>query len=174
MSNNRNEIAPKERINVTLKPVNNNIEENRELPFKVMVLGDFTQREDERPLEDRKPINIHKNNFDEVLEKQNIQLTIDVDNELAESAEEQGENLNITLNLKSMKDFNPASIVQQVPELIQLMKLRDALVALKGPLGNTPAFRKAIESVLNSPEAREHILAELGLQTNSAESTQDA
>ena len=41
--------------------------------------------------------------------------------------------------------------------------LRDALVALKGPLGNTPAFRKAIESVLADDDARERVLGELGL-----------
>ena len=43
------------------------------------------------------------------------------------------------------------------------MELRDALVALKGPLGNAPAFRKAIESVLNDDDSRERILKELGL-----------
>nr|WP_258005607.1 type VI secretion system contractile sheath small subunit [Stutzerimonas stutzeri] len=32
-----------------------------------MVLGDFTQRPDDRKIEDRKPIAIDKNSFDEVL-----------------------------------------------------------------------------------------------------------
>ena len=67
------------------------------------------------------------------------------------------------LQINSMKDFNPASLVEQVPELRQLMELRDALVALKGPLGNAPAFRKAIESVLGDDASRERILDELGL-----------
>jgi type VI secretion system protein ImpB len=43
------------------------------------------------------------------------------------------------------------------------MALREALVALKGPLGNAPAFRKAIESVLADPDARDRVLNELGL-----------
>lgn len=60
-----------------------------------------------------------------------------------------------------MKDFNPASLIEQIPELKKLMELRDALVALKGPLGNAPAFRKAIESVLKDDESRSRVLGEL-------------
>ena len=67
------------------------------------------------------------------------------------------------LKINSMKDFNPANLVDQVPELKKLMELRDALVALKGPLGNAPAFRKAIESVLSDDDSRDRVLGELGL-----------
>ncbi len=35
--------------------------------------------------------------------------------------------------------------------MTKLLELREALVALKGPLGNVPAFRKAIQSVLEGP-----------------------
>ena len=42
------------------------------------------------------------------------------------------------------------------------MDLRDALVALKGPLGNAPAFRKAIEGVLADDASRDRVLSELG------------
>ena len=43
------------------------------------------------------------------------------------------------------------------------MELRDALVALKGPLGNAPSFRKAIEGVLADDVSRARILSELDL-----------
>ena len=56
-------VAPKERINVTFKPATGNVQEEQELPLKLMVLGDFTQRADDRKVEDRKPISIDKNNF---------------------------------------------------------------------------------------------------------------
>ena len=48
-----------------------------------------------------------------------------------------------------------------MPELNKLLELREALVALKGPLGNVPAFRKAIQGVLDDEAAREKLLAEL-------------
>ncbi|HLT05097.1 MAG TPA: type VI secretion system contractile sheath small subunit [Pseudomonas sp.] len=153
-------VAPKERINVTFKPATGNAQEEQELPLKLLVLGDFTQRADERKIEERKPIGIDKNSFDDVLAKQELNLTFSVPNRLREDA---GDDLAVQLRIDSMKDFNPASLVEQVPELKKLMALREALVALKGPLGNAPAFRKAIESVLADPQARERVLNELGL-----------
>ncbi len=154
-------VAPKERINVTFKPATGGAQEEIELPLKMMVLGDFTQRSDDRKIEDRKPIAIDKHSFDDVLAKQELSLTLAVPNRLQD--EPADEELAVQLRIESMKDFNPANLVEQVPELQKLMELRDALVALKGPLGNAPAFRKAIESVLADDDSRERVLAELGL-----------
>ena len=154
-------VAPKERINVTFKPATGNAQEEIELPLKLMVLGDFTQRADDRKIEERKPISIDKNSFDDVLAKQELSLSLGVPNRLNDEAVD--EDLAVQLKINSMKDFNPASLVEQVPELKKLMELRDALVALKGPLGNAPAFRKAIESVLSDDDSRERVLGELGL-----------
>ncbi|VXB04391.1 conserved hypothetical protein [Pseudomonas sp. 8AS] len=159
-------VAPKERINVTFKPATGGAQEEIELPLKLMVLGDFTQRADERKIEDRKPISIDKNNFDEVLGKQELNLTFAVPNRLQD--EQDSEELPVQLRINSMKDFNPAAVVEQVPELKKLMELRDALVALKGPLGNAPAFRKAIESVLADDDSRDRVLSELGLTQQDA------
>lgn len=156
-------VAPKERINVTFKPATNGAQEEIELPLKLLVLGDFTQRADERKLEARRSISIDRNNFDEVLAKQEISLTMSVPSRLQEDAVDE---LPVTIGIRSMKDFNPASVVGQVPELRKLMELRDALVALKGPLGNAPAFRKAIEQVLSDEESRARVLDELGLNVD--------
>lgn len=159
-------VAPKERINITFKPAVGGAQEEIELPLKLLVLGDFTQREDLRKLEDRKPIGIDKNTLDDVLAKQALALTLSVPNRLQESAEV--EELAIQVRINSMKDFNPASLVEQIPELQKLMALRDALMALKGPLGNTPSFRRAIEQALADDESRARVLAELGLNNPTA------
>lgn len=154
-------VAPKERINVTFKPATGGAQEEIELPLKLLAIGDYTPRADDRKIEDRKPISIDKMNFDEVLAKQELSMTLAVPNRLQEGTE--GEELAVSLRVNTMKDFNPASLVEQVPELKKLMELREALVALKGPLGNAPAFRKAIEGVLADSESRERVLGELGL-----------
>ncbi|MGC6372063.1 type VI secretion system contractile sheath small subunit [Pseudomonas sp. K2I15] len=156
-------VAPKERINITFKPAVGTAQEEVELPLKLLVLGDFTQREDLRKLEDRKPVGIDKNSLDEVLAKQALSLTLSVPNRLQDSGEL--DELAIQVRINSMKDFNPAHLVEQIPELKKLMELRDALVALKGPLGNTPSFRKAIENALADDESRARVLAELGLDS---------
>lgn len=154
-------VAPKERINVTFKPATGGAQEEIELPLKLLAIGDYTHRKDERKVEDRKPISIDKMTFDEVLAKQELNLTLSVPNRL--QTESGTEELSMHLRVNSMKDFNPANLVDQVPELRRLMELRDALMALKGPLGNAPAFRKAIEGVLADDESRARVLGELGL-----------
>ncbi|MFA1559675.1 type VI secretion system contractile sheath small subunit [Aliivibrio fischeri] len=157
-------VAPKERVNVTFKPVSGDTAEDLELPLKMMVLGDFTQQEDDRKLEDRKPFNVDKSNFNDVIEKQNLNISFGVKNQLQDDGEG-NEEIAVDLNFKHINDFDPSSIVEQVPELKGLMDLREALVSLKGPLGNVPAFRKAIEDALVDDEAREKLLSELGLVT---------
>ena len=159
-------VAPKERINITFKPAIGGAREEVELPLKLLVLGDFTQREDLRKLEDRKPIALNQNTLDEVLAKQALSLTLNVPNRLQDGAEV--EDLAIQLRINSMRDFNPANLVEQIPELHKLMALREALMALKGPLGNTPSFRKAIEQALADDESRARVLAELGLSGRTA------
>ncbi|MCE7534552.1 type VI secretion system contractile sheath small subunit [Aliivibrio fischeri] len=157
-------VAPKERVNVTFKPVSGDAAEDLELPLKMMVLGDFTQQEDDRKLEDRKPFNVDKSNFNDVIEKQNLNISFGVKKQLQDNGEG-NEEIAVDLSFKHINDFDPSSIVEQVPELKGLMDLREALVSLKGPLGNVPAFRKAIEDALVDDEAREKLLSELGLVT---------
>lgn len=154
-------VAPKERINITFKPATGGAQEEIELPLKLLVVGDYIHRFDGRKLEDRKPIAIDKMTFDEVLAKQGLELALNVPNRL--NGEDSTDELAIALRVSAMKDFNPASLVEQIPELKKLMELRDALVALKGPLGNAPSFRKAIEGVLADDVSRARILSELDL-----------
>ena len=161
MSGKESSVAPKERINVTFKPSNGEGLDELELPLKLMMMGDYTLKVDDRKIEDRKAININNNNFNEVLEKHNLSLELQVHNRLVDETTD--EELAIKLQFQSMKDFDPSSLVQQVPEMKALMELRDALVALKGPLGNVPSFRKAIEEVLTNQESRDKVLAELGM-----------
>ncbi|MCW8931022.1 MAG: type VI secretion system contractile sheath small subunit [Gammaproteobacteria bacterium] len=161
-------VAPKERINIKYSPSTGDSQEDVELPFKVMVMGDFTQQEDERPVEERKPININKDNFNEVLSKQNLTIDLNVSDKLSDeiSGDEDSE-MAINLEFNSLKDFEPESIVRQVPELNKLLELREALVALKGPLGNVPAFRKEIQSVLDDESKKQQLMSELDITSNS-------
>jgi len=152
-------VAPKERVNIVYKPAIDGAEEV-ELPLKILAIGDYTGRRDDRPLEDRKPINIDKDNFEEVMEKHNLNTTFSVPDRL--SGDENAE-LAVNLQFKSMKDFTPEGILQQVPELQKLMDLRNALTALKSPLGNKPEFRKKLQSLLEDDNARAKLMEELGL-----------
>ncbi|MUK37763.1 type VI secretion system contractile sheath small subunit [Aliivibrio fischeri] len=153
-------VAPKERINIRYVPATGDVQEDVELPLSMMVVGDFTARTDESPIEDRTPINIDKDNFNDVMEGYSPNVKVNVDNKLSD---EEGAQLGVDLTFNSMKDFSPEAIAKSVPELNGLLELREALVALKGPLGNVPAFRKKIAAVLQDEEARQKLLEELNI-----------
>lgn len=154
-------VAPQERVNITYKSSVGDAQEEVELPLKMLFLGDYTGRPDDTPLEDRKPINIDKDNFQQVLAEQKIGVTLSVANRLADA---EGESLTVELKMKKLSDFSPDAVVEQVPELQKLMQLRAALTALKGPLGNVPTFRRKIQSMLQDEGAKAKLLAELGLE----------
>jgi type VI secretion system protein ImpB len=153
-------VAPKERVNIVYKPAGD-AQEDVELPLRILMLGDFTGRTDDTPVEERKPINIDKDNFNDVLEQYKLGIDINVPDTLSGEA---GAEMGVSLKFKGMKDFGPEGIVEQVPELKTLLDLRNALNALKGPLGNVPAFRKKIQSLLEDEGTRAALLAELGAE----------
>ncbi|MFZ5428340.1 MAG: type VI secretion system contractile sheath small subunit [Thermodesulfobacteriota bacterium] len=153
-------VAPKERVNIVYKPATGDAKEEVELPLKLLVLGDFTNRPDDRTLEDREPISVDKDNFDDVLKAQNIEMNLTVPNMLSGKADDE---MGVHLNLSSLKDFEPDAIVAKVPELQKLMELREALKALKGPLANVPEFRKKVQEMVQDPGLRDRLLKELGL-----------
>ncbi|HOR26841.1 MAG TPA: type VI secretion system contractile sheath small subunit [Candidatus Sumerlaeota bacterium] len=153
-------VAPQERVNIVYKPATGGAQEEKELPLKLLMLGDYTLREDDRALEDRDPIKIDKDNFDEVMRNQNLSLNLEVDNRLVDDSDEQ---LAVNLKISSMKDFEPESIARQMPETNKLLQLRQALNALKAPLANKREFRKKIEAILADETARQKLLDELGI-----------
>lgn len=153
-------VAPKERVNITYKPATGDQQEEVELPLRIMMMGDYTGKSDETPLEERKPINIDKDNFTDVMSEMDLSLDLNVADKLSG---EDGAEMPVHLKFKNLKDFTPEGIAEQVPELRQLMQLRNALTALKGPLGNIPKFRKKIQGLLGDDAQRERLMKELGM-----------
>ena len=157
---NETSVAPKERVNIRFTPATGNQTEEIELPFKQVVIGKFNTEADETPLEERESVNIDKDSFNSVMSAQGLSLDLGVADVL--SGEEDA-TLAVSLTFSTLRDFEPEQVVNRVPELRRLMELRSALLALKGPLGNVPAFRKSVQSVLDDEELRRKLLDELGI-----------
>lgn len=149
--------APKERINISYKAKTNGAAADVELPLKLMVMSNFTSNTNNIPLEEREPVSINKVNFNKVMEQMGITTNFNVKNTISPDADE----MSINLSIKSMTDFSPDNIVKQVPELQKLMALREALTALKGPMGNVPEFRKKLLAILSDAEKKEQLMLEI-------------
>ncbi|ASA57986.1 type VI secretion system contractile sheath small subunit [Vibrio gazogenes] len=159
-------VAPKERINIKYVPATGDQQAEIELPLKTLVVGDFKGHTEETPVEDRQSVSVDKNNFESVMRESNLSISATVKNKLGDDPDAE---LPVELSFKSLQDFAPDSVAAQVPELNKLIELREALVALKGPLGNIPAFRERLQALIASEESREKLLAELDIVGGSEE-----
>jgi type VI secretion system protein ImpB len=159
---NAGSVAPKERVNITYRPAAEGAQEEVELPFKILVLGDLTGRPDERPLDEREPIAVDKDSFDKVMAAQALSVDISVPDAL--TGQPAGAELAVSLRFRGLADFRPDNIAAQVPELRRLLELRAALVALKGPVVNVPGFVRKIRDLMKDPELRARLLRELEIE----------
>ncbi|HDY7993915.1 TPA: type VI secretion system contractile sheath small subunit [Vibrio vulnificus] len=161
-------VAPKERINIKYIPATGDAQAEIELPLKTLVVGDFKGHSEDIPVEERSTVAVDKNNFEAVMRESELKISTTVKNKLID---EEDAELPVELSFNSLADFSPDSVASQVPELKKLIELREALVALKGPLGNIPAFRERLQSLINSEESRDKLLAELNLLSGREEPT---
>ena len=147
---------PPARINLFLEVAKGDASEKVELPMRMLVMGDFTGREDDTPLEEREVINLNKDNFEDVLRSQEISIKTAVSNTLTGEGD-----LPVELKFDSMKSFSPEAVAKQVPEIAKLLATRNLLQDLRNRLISAADVRKQIESVIKDDAAREQLLAEL-------------
>lgn len=123
-----------------------------ELPFRLLVMGDYTMKDDKRPIAEREPLDINKSNFDSVMQSYNLGL----DTSVADRISGEGE-MAVSLKFGTLKDFRPESIAKQVPQLNNLLELRDAIKALRPKMGDKGAQKKLMDAIKN-PAIRDEIL----------------
>ncbi|WP_025471011.1 type VI secretion system contractile sheath small subunit, partial [Yersinia pestis] len=95
----QNEI-PKARINIKLDLHTGGAQKKVELPLKLLVMGDYSNGQEQRPLSEREKLNINKNNFNSVLAEFQPSLKLAVPDTLA------GDNTDtaVSLTFNDMKD----------------------------------------------------------------------
>jgi type VI secretion system protein ImpB len=132
----------------------------RELPLKILVVGDYTGQEDDRPLDERKPIKVDNRNLGAVMAEHGLRLTFNCRNRLSDDPED---TLGVDLKFASYADFGPEWVAQQVPELRTLVETRRSLSELKEWLGLSPSLVQRLKQALATPENRAQLRRELGI-----------
>ncbi len=161
-------MPPRERINITYKSETGDAQAEKELPLRLVMLGDYTQREETTPVENRPLLRVNKDNFSEVMERQNLSLDLLVPDRLRQGEGQAAGEMTLHLAFQSLKDFEPEQVAEQVPELKALLDLRKALHALRGPMGNSREFRAQLQSLLSNETSRARLLQELGIDKSGA------
>jgi type VI secretion system protein ImpB len=149
---------PKSRVQIKYKKATDGATQETELPLRMMLVGDYTGRKDATPLEQRKKLNVNKDNFEAVLKDQKLGLDLVVPNTLSGQP---GDEMAVKLKFESMKDFDPEAIARQVPELNSLLQLRELLTDLKARVVTNKDFRKALEAIVKDKTKLEALIAEL-------------
>ncbi|MBU0699868.1 type VI secretion system contractile sheath small subunit [bacterium] len=157
MSSFQDEIPPS-RINVKYVNANKGVKEEVELPLKLLLVGDYTLQQDSTPIMERKKLNITKSNFSSVMKEQRLKLSFSVPNKLGEGEET---DMKVDLKLDDLGSFSPEAVVQQIPELNAMLKIRDLLKDLKARVVTNREFRKALEEILKDNDQMNAVLEQL-------------
>jgi type VI secretion system protein ImpB len=141
--------------------------ESKEIPFVVGVLGDFSGKPDEPlpKLKDRKFVEIDRDNFNKVLEGSKARVAFRVDNKLAND----GSQLNVDLRFKTMDDFSPENVAEQITPLKKLLEARKKLSDLLGKLDGNDKLDELLQDIINNSEALKKIEGETGASKEEKE-----
>jgi len=149
-------------VHITYDVETGGAEIQRELPFVVGVMGDFSGDPTTplKPLDERKFAQIDRDNFNDVMASMTPGLKLKVDNKLADD----GTQLAVDLKFNSMDDFEPARIVAQVPALAALLETREKLRDLMSKADRSQELENLLEQVLRSENDLKSLSGELGIK----------
>jgi type VI secretion system protein ImpB len=133
-------------------------QEKVELPLKLLLLGDYTFRDDDTPLEERKKISVNKDNFPSVMREQGLKLDMVVPNRVSGKEDDE---IRVQIDIDSLDSMTPDEIVKRVPELRKMMEVRELLTELKARVITNRKFRLALEKIVKDQDQLQSIMQEL-------------
>ena len=153
MSNSFQNEIPRSRVNIALELETGGAKVKKELPLKLLVMGDFSNGKSDEELSERSRITVKKENLEDVLKDMTPEVKFNVANKI--SGEEDSE-IGINLTFDSFKSFQPEQVAEQIPEVNTMLAMRNLLKDLKSNLLDNSSLRKELERVLASkPELEE-------------------
>ncbi|TRW99590.1 type VI secretion system contractile sheath small subunit [Paracoccus sp. M683] len=142
-----------------------------ELPFVMGVMSDLSGNAspvEKEAMEERDFVDVTAASLDEYMESVTPGLSFNVENELGGDGR-----LGVSLEFRSMNDFEPAAIARQVPALKKLLEAREHLANLQRYMNSKPKAQDQIKQLLNDPELMAALAAREGARAKSDEGTED-
>lgn len=152
----------KPRVHITYDLETNGASVEKELPFVMGVMGDYSgdNAEGRKALKDRKFAQIDRDNFNDAMSKVNPKLGLKVENTL----EGDGSEMSVDLDFKNMEDFEPHKLVNQVEPLKKLLETRNKLRDLLTKADRSEELENILEEVLSNTDALANLSSELGIE----------
>jgi len=155
------------RVHITYQVETEGAQVEKELPFVVGVLGDFSGHPTQplKPVKDRKFVQIDRDNFNDIMARMTPGVNLRVENTLADD----GSELAVQLKFNSIDDFDPGKIVKQVPPLAKLLETRDKLRDLLSKVDRSEDLENILERVLQNSEQLKTLQTDLGVNAPGGE-----
>jgi len=125
--------------------------EKRDIPFVVGVLADLSGQPS-KPLprlKDRKFTEVDRDNFDQIMAKQEPRVAFKVDNKLTE----EGGQMGVELKFQKLSDFEPDQVARQVAPLNHLLELRTKLSNLRSSLYGNDKLESLLHEAIQETES---------------------
>jgi type VI secretion system protein ImpB len=160
----------KPRVHITYDVETEGAVIQKELPFVVGVIGDFSGKPTPPlpPLKDRKFVQIDRDNFNEVLERMRPALTFKAPNLLKGD----GSELPVGLNFESMEDFEPGRVARKIGDIATLLDIRNKLQELLTKADRSSDLENLLEQIVQNENMRKELAADIehSASTTSTES----
>lgn len=143
------------RVHITYDVEIGDAVEQKEIPFVAGVLSDLSGKPEEPlpPIKERKFVEVDRDNYNSVLEGMKPRLQYKVDNKI----EDNDTKIGIELKFKSLDDFHPENVAQQVDPIRALVEARRKLYNLLGKLDGNDKLETLLQEVISNSEKLEAI-----------------
>jgi len=152
---------PKSRLTLTYRTNVNGQLEDKQLPFRLLIMGDLsngTSKDRALDLDQRNFRHLDGRNLNAVMTDMKMSLAFTVDNKIDP---DKAESIDVNLALKGMKSFTPAEIAENVPKIKGLLLLKKLLLEVQNNIDNRKEFRNLLRQVAESPDLAKALRDEL-------------
>jgi type VI secretion system protein ImpB len=152
----------KPHVHITYEVETEGAVEQKELPFVVGVIGDFSGNPTAplKPMADRKFISIDRDNFNDIMARMTPGVNFRVENTLKGDGSEMG----VQLSFKSIEDFEPGRVVEQVEPLKKLLETRNKLRDLLSTVDRSDKLEEQLEEILKNTEKTQALAKAVGVE----------
>ncbi|PZN93363.1 MAG: type VI secretion system contractile sheath small subunit [Alphaproteobacteria bacterium] len=157
----------KPRVHITYDVETEGAQEVKELPFVVGVMGDFSgdSAVPKKSLKERKFVDLKKDKFDQVMARIEPAVKLKVENTL----EKNGKEFAVELKFRSMEDFEPEKLVEQIEPLRKLVETRNQLRDLMAKADGSEQLEGLLEKILRDETQIASLRDQLGGDSSTKE-----